>query len=116
MKRQLPMLPTASHHDLAEHCVYPWNGGVRWLDRAPMAPDQRYGSAFHALAQALVTNADADAAGLAERFELTLAEARRLESARDRILEVLGADACARRAAEVAFVYSIAASAVRRVT
>src|SRR5262245_30073822 len=79
-----------------------------------MTAAQRYGNAFHALAQELVRTLDVDAAAIAERFELLPSEARRLDGAREQILDVLRGDIGENREAEVAFVYAMTASTIRR--
>jgi hypothetical protein len=108
------LLPAASHHELTEYCVYPWNGGVRWPERGPMAPAQRYGVAFHEGAADVLHGFPEPVVNVVElgkRWELPEGELRRLSSAILRLAVVLEedgftGDATVAYGAETGFAYS----------
>lgn len=107
-------LPSASHLELAEHCVFPWAGGVRWPERPSLGIPGRYGNAFHELAAGLVRGVEPQAAALIETHGLPPAEGRRLIAAGARVAELLDGDLGAAREAEVEIVYHVAGARARR--
>lgn len=106
-----PRFPGASKLALAAHCVYPWTSGARWPASGPRTPSQRYGDAFHALAEhvgqnvdsvhytadatgadAMWKNIDAAAQNYAEEHDLTPRETDSLRTGGLHIHDALDAD------------------------
>jgi hypothetical protein len=96
-----PRCPSASRIPLAEHCVYPWTSGASWPEKGPRTPAQRYGDAFHALAEAIareiepgegVIDLEGKAAAVAEKHGLTPTEERTLLSDAGHIFDTIAAD------------------------
>lgn len=108
-------LPPASHLELAQHCVFPWAGGVQAPRRAPERPSQRYGTAFHALAHSLVAahrvGGELARAAIAEEIArergLSEAETKRLVNAAPNLLQVLDGDLATEVHPEIGFAFSL---------
>lgn len=107
-------LPSASHLELAEYCVFPWSGGVRWPDRPALGIPGRYGNAFHELAADLVRGVEPVLGQLVEAHGLPAAEARRLTAAGARVADLLDGDLDGDLDAEVEIVYTVATARARR--
>lgn len=95
-----PRFPSASRLGLAAHCVYPWSSGATWLGEGAPTPDQRYGNAFHVLAERALGGTtllegealDALARACAAEHALTEAESDNLRAAALRLLEAIQQD------------------------
>lgn len=96
-------LPSAGQIELAKWCVFPWNGGVRRPRREEDTPEQRYGLAFHDVAEKLEDArgrgvdagdlelyADLDAVIAARK--LPTADAKRLRGVVPRVIDVISQD------------------------
>lgn len=124
LRRRLTMLPSASKSDLADHCVFPWNGGVRWPKWEPMRTDQRFGKAFHAAAEAaahvfeefgtIPGSLELGVFWCAEAFELTENERQTLEALMFRLVEQLENDDAEWRVPEFIFAVNVESGDVRR--
>lgn len=123
-RRRLPLsLPSGSKSDLAAECVFPWNGGVRWPKWQPSRVDQRFGNAFHHVAEAVahVFNEFGMVPGsvelgvfwAAEAYELTEKEREMLESITYHLIEQLANDDATYRTPEQCFAIDVETSAVR---
>jgi hypothetical protein len=122
VKRPLPLLPSASKSDLAALCVFPWNGGRRWPWQ-PERPEQRFGKAFHAIAEAIalaledvgevVGDLEIGVAWAAEMFEVGAKEREQLQAMAERVLELLTSDDATSRTPEVIYAIDVESLAVR---
>jgi RecB family exonuclease len=122
MNRPLPLLPSASKSDLAALCAFPWNGGKRWPAYVER-PEQRFGKAFHAIAEAIaralqdvgeiVSDLDVGVTWAAEMFGLGAKEREQLQAMAQRILELLASDDAVWRMPEPIYAVNVETLAVR---
>lgn len=99
-------LPSASHLELAEYCVWPWAGAGRWPER-PSSPAAAYGIAFHLVVARLVTGQPPKVEEVAAKHELLPADERRLAASIPRIVDFLEGDLGVRGEAEVGLVFNL---------
>lgn len=98
-------MPPASRVALALQCLYPWTSGATWPAKGPRTASQRYGDAFHELAEKIAREHDPTegssqgplpiedwASDIAEKHGLTEGEDRALLGDAVHIVDVLDAD------------------------